>query len=217
MSRLAIHRTLLILLASMMLVPVWAQSKLPYMAMSALVPGSAELALGKTNRGIVLLASDIVAVSAYLKTSYDMDIQSKAYKKYAQHYAGVDPTMPQNHYQVVQEYFSSVDFNKFQEMMARNYFVIYLNDVEAFQNYMAVNTYEGIEAWQWQSSMHWDTYKDMRRKHQRTKINHTLALGIMLLNRAVSVLDIAIINTDGRLHASPHGPDGVLLGYELNF
>jgi hypothetical protein len=217
MSLRTFQRNLLILIVSVMLTPLWAQSKLPYLAMSVLVPGSGELALGKTNRGIVLLSSDLVAVSAYLKTAYDMDQQTKSYKRYAQHYAGVDPSMPQNHYQVVQEYFSSVDFNKFQEMMARNYFVIYLNDVEAFQNYMEANIYEGIEAWHWQSAMHWDTYKDMRRKHQRTKINHTLALGIMLLNRAVSVLDIAIIKTDGRLHASPHGPDGILLGYELNF
>ena len=197
--------------------PLWAQPKLAYIASSALLPGTGELALGKTNRGTALLASELLALSAYVKTASDMDQQKDSYKRYAQHYAGVDAAMPLSHYQVVQDYFSSDDFNKFQDMMARNYFVIYHNDVQAYLDYMNANTYQGQEAWQWQSQMHWESYQDMRKKHQKTKINHTLALGIMLLNRAISVVDVAILNADGGFQARPSGPDGVLLGYELHF
>jgi len=210
-------KLLLTLLLMLSLMPLLAGSKLPYFGMNLVLPGSGELALGKTNKGVALVASDIIAISAYMKTAHDMDLQKGAYKSYAQHYAGVDPTMPLNHYQVVQDYYSSDEFNDFQDMMARNYFVIYHNDVQAYLEYMAANTYTGNESWEWQSQMHWENYQDMRRKHQKTKINHTLALGIMLLNRAIALVDIAITKTDGTVSLRPSGNDGVMLGYELNF
>ncbi|HQQ67387.1 MAG TPA: hypothetical protein PLX77_01030 [Candidatus Cloacimonadota bacterium] len=211
------NRPIILLLLLSLFGTLAAESKLLYLGMSAALPGSGELMLGKTNRGIVLLASEALAMSAFFKTSSDMDAQKSAYKKYAQHYAGVNPNMGQGHYQVVQDYYSSDDFNDFQDMMARNYYVLYLNDVEAYLEYMQANTYTGDETWQWQSQMHWETFKDMRKKHQRTKINHTLALGIMLLNRAISVVDVAVLKTDGRLHASPYGADGIMIGYDLHF
>jgi len=215
------HNTCLKLILPLMLVlfisPLMAQSKFAYIASSAVLPGSGELMLGRTNRGMLLLASDVLAISAFVKTNKDMDDQKDAFRHYAQHYAGVDASMPLSHYQVVQEYYSSDDFNNFQDMMARNYFVLYHNDVQAYLDYMAQNTYQGEETWQWQSQMHWETYQDMRKKHQKTKINHTLALGIMLLNRAISVVDVAILNTNGKLQARPFGPDGVLIGLQMDF
>lgn len=217
MCRRSVLKCILLIVLCSSLLPLLAQPKIVFLGMNALVPGSAELALGNTNRGVALLASELLAFTAYLKTASDMDLQKDAYRSYAHHYAGVDLSLPQSHFQAVQEYYSSEDFNKFQEMMARNYFVIYQNDMEAFQAYMAANSYEGLESWEWQSPLHWETYKDMRRKHQKTKINHTLALGIMLLNRAIGMVDIAILKTDGGLQARPHGADGVLLSYELHF
>jgi hypothetical protein len=206
-----------LLLLAMLFGSLDAQSRLTFIGMSALVPGSGEIALGNTNRGIALLASDIVATYSFFKTSHDMDLQKDAYKNYALHYAGVPTDMPQNHYQAIQDYISSEEFNDFQDMMARNYFVIYLNDIQSYIEYMEANTYTGDETWKWQSAMHWDTYKDMRKRHQRIKINHTLALGVMLLNRAISVVDTAILSKDMHLYASPNGLDGMMLNYEMRF
>jgi len=194
-----------------------AQPRLAYIGMSALLPGSGELALGNTNRGVVLLTSEILAGYSFFKAGRDMELQKDAYKKYAQHYAGVSDNMPDRHYQVIQDYMSSEEFNDFQDMMARNYFYIYLGDEQAYLDYLQANTYTGEESWQWQSSMHFKDYRDMRRRHQRLKINHNLALGIMLLNRAISMVDTALLTRDMNLYATPLGLDGMMLSYEMRF
>ncbi len=211
------HSLILLILALLMSTGLPAQSRLAYVGMSALLPGSGELALGKTNRGLALLASEIVAGYSFFKTNQDMNLQRDAYKNYALHYGGVPRQMPQEHYQVIQEYISSEEFNDFQDMMARNYFIIYHNDEQAYLAYMEANTYTGDESWEWQSPMHWKTYKDMRRKHQKTKINHNLALGVMLLNRAISMIDTAIMSKNTHLYAVPSGLDGMMLNCELRF
>ncbi len=212
--RLSLICILLLLLASGKL---WAQGRLAFIGMSALVPGSAEIAMGKTNRGVTLLLSDVLATYSFFKTDHDMDLQKDSYKQYAFSYAGVPLSMPQNHYQAIQDYISSESFNDFQDMQARNYFVIYHNDVQAYIDYMEANTYTGEESWEWQSAMHWETYIDMRKTHQRIKIKHNLAFGVMLLNRAISVIDTAILSKDMNLFATPHGADGLMLNYEMRF
>ncbi|MCB5261762.1 MAG: hypothetical protein LHW64_02450 [Candidatus Cloacimonetes bacterium] len=196
---------------------LWAQSRMAFIGMSALVPGSAEIAMGKTNRGVALLLSDVLATYSFFKTDKDMDLKKAAYKQYAQSYAGVPLGMPQSQYQVIQDYISSEQFNDFQDLMARNYFVIYHNDVQAYIDYMEANTYTGEESWQWESSRHWETYRNMRNQHQRIMINHNLALGVMLLNRAISVIDTAILSKNINLYARPHGVDGLMLNYEMRF
>lgn len=213
-KRLILMGTLLLLLTSGSL---WAQSRITFIGMSALVPGSAEIAMGKTNRGVALLLSDVLAAYSFFKTDYDMDLKKDAYKRYAFNYAGVPLSMPQKHYQVIQDHISSEEFNDFQDMLARNFFVIYHNDVQGYIDYMAANTYTGEESWEWQSNMHWQTYVDLRKQHQRIKISHNLALGVMLLNRAISVVDTAILSRDMSLYASPHGKDGLMLNYEMRF
>lgn len=196
---------------------LYGQSRFTLIGMSAILPGSGEIALGNTNKGIILLSSELVATYSFFKTDHDMSLQKKAYKNYALHYAGVPLDMPQGHYQAIQEYISSEEYNDFQEMMARNYYLIYYNDIQAYTEYMEANTYTGEESWEWQSAMHWETYKDMRKTHQKIKMNHNLALGIMLLNRAISIIDTAVMSNNTQLYASPNGLDGVMLNYEMRF
>jgi len=57
----------------------------------------------------------------------------------------------------------------------------------------------------------------MRKKHQKTKMNHTLSIGLLLLNRAISVVDTAILNRNMHLYAQPSGLDGMMLNCELRF
>lgn len=208
---------LIVLLLMLSAGGLWGQSRMAFIGMSALVPGSAEIAMGKTNRGVALLLSDVLATYSFFKTDKDMDLKKAAYKQYAQSYAGVPLGMPQSQYQVIQDYISSEQFNDFQDLMARNYFVIYHNDVQAYIDYMEANTYTGEESWQWESSRHWETYRNMRNQHQRIMINHNLALGVMLLNRAISVIDTAILSKNINLYARPHGVDGLMLNYEMRF
>jgi hypothetical protein len=196
---------------------LFAQSRLAYMGMSALLPGSGEIALGNTNRGVVLLASEILATYAFFKTQQDMSLQKDNYKRYAFRYAGVPMDMPQNHYQAVQSYISSQDYNLYLEMIARNYYLITYYNPEGYEEFMAAESFSGDEEWAWQSEMHWQKYTDLRTKHQKTKINHNLALGVMLLNRAISVVDTALLSRKVNLYAQPSGFDGMMLNCEMRF
>nr|MDK2850535.1 hypothetical protein [Candidatus Cloacimonadota bacterium] len=208
---------LLVMLMMFTILSLNAKSKLAYMGLSVLVPGSGELAIGRTNRGLALLSVEILAEYGFFKTDSDMDLQEDSYKRYANIYAGVPIGMPNNHYQVVQNYISSEEYNEFQDMQARNYFYIYQNDEQAYLDYLAANTYTGNESWEWQSEMHFREYREMRRKYQKIKINHNLSLGIMLLNRAISLVDMALITRDMKVYAAPMGLDGMTINYQVRF
>lgn len=177
--------------------------------------------LGSTTRGATLMGVDILAIYAFLQTNNEIDRQRQNYMDYAELFAGVPNGMPRSQYQAIQDYVSSDYYNDIQEMMARNYYLIYNYEPAEFDAYMIRNTYTGIEAWQWDTQEHWNTYKNMRVRHQRTKMSHNFALGIMLLNRCVSAIDSAILSRDkdsgGALYFSPIENEGLMLNYQLKF
>ncbi|HNQ43410.1 MAG TPA: hypothetical protein PKI59_03235 [Candidatus Cloacimonadota bacterium] len=217
-----VRKALLLIVAVSNIGFVRAKTFVPKPLMSAIIPGSGEIALGHYTKGIILLTSEAIALNAFITTDKSMSLQQTAYKNYAFKYAGVPLGMPQNHYQYVQDYISSEYFNNFQEMMARNHYLIYYNDPQAFADYMAENTFTGEEQWEWRSSEHWQKYQTLRREHQKTKMNHNLALGVMLLNRAVSVIDTAISGSKARnqsyqVYFTPSAQDGLMLNCGINF
>lgn len=194
-----------------------AQPKIAYIGMSAVLPGSGEIARGHSHRGAALLASDILALSAFLKTDSQINAQERAFQDYATHYAGLNPNRTKSYYQAMQNYYSSADYNEYVEMVLRNKYLIDTYDPDTYAAEMAKYCFTETESWRWQSPRHWEYYKSLRRKQQKSRMNHNLALGIMLFNRAVSVLDNAILKGPGQLQAAPCGADGISLGYEINF
>lgn len=211
------HRFVLVLMLYLFGGALFAQSRFAYIGMSALVPGSGEIAMGKTNRGLFLLSSEIIAAYSFFKTDQDMNLQKNRYKRYANEYAGVPLDSPQGHYQYVQEYISSDDYNEYIEMVVRNDYLISNYDPVSYAETIAAESFSGDEQWEWQSIEHWQTYNSMRRKHQKMKINHNLALGIMLLNRAISIVDTALLSRNMNIYAGLSGYDGVSLNCELRF
>jgi hypothetical protein len=201
--------------------PLLALPKLGYAAASLALPGSGEFLLGETTRGATMLGVDIVSLYAFFATNKEIDRQMDNYMQYANIYAGVPLGMPQSQYQAVQDYISSDFFNDRQEMMARNYFLITYYDPAAYAEYLAANTYNGIESWEWQSEAEWNEYKSMRTRVQHTKMSHNLVLGIMLLNRTISAIDSALLSrkndSAGTVYFSPSGAEGIMLNYQLNF
>lgn len=202
-------------------IPLIALPRIAYLGMSAALPGSGELLLGKTTRGAILMGADIIALSSLLATDKQVDDLTASYKQYASVYAGVPINNNDRYYQHIQQYFSSDEFNRFQEMMARNYFLIYQYAPDQFNEYIAANTYAADEAWQWQSTEHHKHYKQVRASRQKAKMYNNLSLGIMILNRAISVIDVAFISGKTKqqtpLYFSVEGRDGLMLNYRLDF
>ncbi|MDD2228602.1 MAG: hypothetical protein PHY48_04225 [Candidatus Cloacimonetes bacterium] len=213
--------SLLVLLLLLCLIPLTAVPRIVYSGASLILPGSGELLLGETTRGATLLGIDLVSLYAFFATQNEIDLQRRSYMKYAEVYAGVPYDMPRNHYQDIQEFPSSDYYNELQETVLRNYYLIYNYDPAAFTQNMQEYLYSGDETWNWQTAANWKEYKNMRARHQRTKMSHNLALSIMLLNRAVSAIDSAILSgklhEHGTLYFSPSGKEGLMLNYQIGF
>jgi len=199
--------------------PLFGLPRIAYSAASLALPGSGELLLGERTRGGILLGADLLSIYAFSKTGTEINRQRDTYKQYALLYAGVPLNMPQNHYQAIQNYPSSDYYNDIQEMMARNYYLIYNYDPAAYEDYLSRNTYQGNEAWNWQTDAAWQEYKNQRVRHQRTKMSHNLALGIMLFNRVFSSIDSALLSgkKHGTVYLSPMGQEGAMLNYRIDF
>lgn len=215
-------RIAIVLLVLSLALPLAAQPRIAYVGMSTVLPGSAELVLGKTTRGGVMIAADLIAILAW--TGYGNDVKdfTNGYKLYASQYAGVPVNNNDRYYQHIQQYYGSSDFNAFQEMMARNYYLIYNYDPESFAEYLANNLYTDDEGWQWQSPEHQQQFKSIRRKRQKAKMYQNLALGALILNRAVSAVDALFLSGKSEHTQLPVffsvSPDrALLINYSLEF
>ena len=198
-----------------------ALPKIAYVGMSAALPGSGELMLGRPVRGGILLGEDLVKIAEFIGNGNEVDDITRSYKQYENVYAKATLSDNDQYYQHIQQYDSSASFNAYQEMMARNYFLIYYYDPAGYEEYMQNNTYSADEAWDWQSSQQHAHYKSLRIDRQKTKMYHNLCLGVLILNRAVSMIDTAFISKDSGgdtpIYFTPTKELGLMLNYRLEF
>ncbi len=213
---------ILVLIALLLVVlPLSALPKIAYLGMSAALPGSGEIALGKSTRGGIMLTTDLLALTAWLATGREITNLGNSALSYAQIYAGSPEGMPESYYQGLQNYLSSDEYNQLQILEARNYYLIYNYDPAGYEAYLAANTYPDDEAWSWQSAEHQEHYRSLRFRAQTTKMYRSLSLGVMLLNRAISLIDVALISRDPdaptALYFTPLREGGLMLNYRLEF
>ncbi len=203
------------------IVPLAALPKLSYSAASAILPGTGELALGKTTRGAFMLSTDILVWSSFFALEKEKDNLTDTYKQYAVVYAGAKSGMPESYYQNLQNYISSDDFNRYEELFARNYYLIYSYNPEGYEEYILANTYSDEESWSWQNQTYQDHYKKLRRRTQKAKIYQNLSIGALVLNRVVSVIDVSLINKKTNrplsIYFTPTSNNGLMFNVQLEY
>lgn len=203
------------------IVPLAALPKLSYSAASAILPGTGELALGKTTRGAFMLSTDILVWSSFFALEKEKDNLTDTYKQYAVVYAGAKSGMPESYYQNLQNYISSDDFNRYEELFARNYYLIYSYNPEGYEEYILANTYSDEESWSWQNQTYQDHYKKLRRRTQKAKIYQNLSVGALVLNRVVSVIDVSLINKKTNrplsIYFTPTSNNGLMFNVQLEY
>lgn len=203
------------------IVPLAALPKLSYSAASAILPGTGELALGKTTRGAIMLSTDILVWSSFFALEKEKDNLTDTYKQYAVVYAGAKSGMPESYYQNLQNYISSDDFNRYEELFARNYYLIYSYNPEGYEEYILANTYSDEESWSWQNQTYQDHYKKLRRRTQKAKIYQNLSIGALVLNRVVSVIDVSLINKKSNrplsIYFTPTSNNGLMFNVQLEY
>jgi hypothetical protein len=211
-----------LLLALLLLaLPLAALPKAASIGLSAILPGTGEIIEGKTIRGSLLLGEDLIALTGYWATGRQRNDLISSYQLYARTYAGIPDNMDDNYYQYIQQYISSEEFNRYLELDARNYYLIYSYDPEGYASYITANAITDDQAWSWQNPGYQDHYRTLRRDAQKAKMNQNLCLGIIILNRVISVIDVALISRDHNketsLYFSPLNNNGLMLNYSLEF
>ncbi|MDY0111843.1 MAG: hypothetical protein RBR57_02860 [Candidatus Syntrophosphaera sp.] len=214
-------KRLIFFLLILSIVPLAALPKLSYSAASAILPGTGELALGKTTRGAIMLSTDILVWTSFFALEKEKDNLTDTYKQYAVVYAGAKSGMPESYYQNLQNYISSDDFNRYEELFARNYYLIYSYNPEGYEEYILANTYSDEESWSWQNQTYQDHYKKLRRRTQKAKIYQNLSIGALVLNRVVSVIDISLINKKTNrplsIYFTPTSNNGLMFNVQLEY
>lgn len=215
----AVLRSLLLLLI-VCPVSLIALPRIAYVGMSGILPGSGEISLGKVNRGAVFMSADLVSIALFAQTKKDITDLDNSYRELAGAYAGAATNVGGNYFQHLQNWRSSDEFNRYQQMMARNYFLISNYDPAAYDAYIAANTYSDDEAWAWENDSQWSQYRKTRTKYQEAKLYNNMVLGTLLLNRIVSMLDVVFIKNQvgtQNLYFSPDNNLGLRINYQMEF
>ncbi len=188
---------------------------------SALLPGAGQLYAGSQTRAGAFLAAE--AALWFGKTRFEAEKKwtEDSYKKYAVTIAGADPNTSSSKYNVMQSYISSDAYNQEIILKARNYFILINNDPESYQQYLAENLYTGNETWDWKSEANRLEFKDMRNRRQKYILYSNFAFSALLINRLVSVIDVAKVTKNYNRHQVYAVPDpngkGLSLNYEYRF
>jgi len=215
------HRFLLVLLVLVLLTPVMAQTVSVRRAVfySALVPGLGEMYAGNTNKGAFFVGVEAAILFGSYRLEQERDWKIDDSQRYAEVYAGVPEGSSDDVYRRIQSYYCSDDYNEQYLRDGRNYYLIYKNDPDAYDEYVAANIYTGDETWEWQSEETWRHYQTLRKEKQDLEVYAKFAFGAMLVNRVISIVDAA---RTARAHNRYVGslsvqPDVRRSGFSLNY
>jgi hypothetical protein len=152
-----------------------------------------------------------------------------SYEQYAYSKAGVPRNSDSDYYQLIQNFYSSDQYNEDVYLFARN---IYLSanspyyDPDEYEEYLSNYLIPPEQAWDWQNTSNWMEYRELRSDKQDLEIFTKFTLAAAIINRFVSVLDTFVSsrrilrsNRDlGHLSITPDWKNkGFKLNYEIKF
>lgn len=163
------------------------------MLMSAVLPGSGEIYNGNIARGIFFITTDMVILFNANRYNNEVNWLTDSYKEFANTKADIPTNKNSQYYELMHKWRSSDEYNRYHEMLARNYFLLVNYDPESYNAYVLSHSYTGENAWNWQSNKDWTKYKNIRKDKQTMLMNKKLAIGAAIANRVISVFDSAIL------------------------
>jgi hypothetical protein len=190
---------------------------------SLAVPGSGHLYLKDYNKGGIYLGAELAIILSYLRLDAEKNWKINTYQQFAQNNAGLNSDSPDFIYQKAQDYMSLEDYNNDVIQTARNYFLIGLEDKDAYETYLNNNLLPEENNWNWENTQDWQKYKDLRREKQDLEIYANFAIAAAILNRIVSTIDAMVTSNyvKEKLNNLSVKPDlqkkGMQVSYEINF
>ena len=196
------------------------------MLYSALVPGLGEMYTQNYSKGAIFLAAETAIIFSYFRMQSERDWAINSYKQYAFSVVGVPKDMDDAHYQLIQNYKSSEEYNDDIIRDARNYFLIYNTDPEGYEAYLEAHLIPEENSWRWDNNVEWFKYINLRLKKQDYEIYSNFAFAAAILNRIISVIDSAVEVKKlkrseqylGKLSVQPDwNKKGMKINYEYRF
>ena len=190
------------------------------MLMSAFIPGSGQMYLGKNTRAGVFLAVDMMNILSLIRFEKEKVNLTESSKLFAFSKAGLNMNATDDIYLLAHNHRSSDDYNRHIEMQARNWYIIVHNDPEGFHEYMERNYIH--DSWEFKTEADFQDYRKIRNDKQNFEIYANFAIGAMIINRVISVIDAAVqtnkINNSGQLYTVPDfNAKGISVVYEYKF
>lgn len=159
---------------------------------SLLIPGYGQFYTGNLTKAGLHLTADLLIFAAYFRLGDEINNYTSFYKNYAEHYAGVQGKKPDYYYQMIQNYKSSDDYNSEIILAARNWFLIYQNNPDAYYAYLDRNLIKEDDFWEWENQSSWNLYRKKRNDKQQMEIYRNFAIGALFLNRFISIIDATV-------------------------
>lgn len=193
---------------------------------SAVIPGLGELYLKEYNKAVFFFGAEAAIIFSYLRLKSETDWAIDSYMQFAYAKTDVPKNSDDSYYQIIQDYISSDNYNESIIRDARNYFLIYMNDPLAYEEYLEKYLVPEDMEWNWQNNTNWLKYKELRRDKQDLELYAKFTFAAAILNRIVSVIDTAIsakkINKTGKSYGElSFNPDwdkkGIKVNYEFHF
>ncbi|MBN2460326.1 MAG: hypothetical protein JXB60_01865 [Candidatus Cloacimonetes bacterium] len=193
---------------------------------SALIPGTGELYTRQYTKAGIFLCAELTIILSYFRLHQETNWAIRSYEQYAYTKAGVSLHSPENLYQLIQNYFNSDIYNQGVELYARNRYLIWDYNPQAYQEYLDMYLIGEDQAWDWQTENYWNKYRDMRSDKQDLEIYTKFTFAAAILNRLISIIDTLIstrkINRSeeyyGKLSIQPDWiKRGMVINYEYRF
>ena len=196
------------------------------MLYSAILPGLGEIYTKNPTKAGFFLGAEFAILFSYFRFKTETEWKIDSYEQFAFVNAGIPQNSSDVLYQNAQDYISSEEYNERIILAARNYFLIYYNDEEAYEEYLSYHLIPEEEGWDWENNKNWSKFQKLRRQKQDLEIYSNFAVAGLILNRLVSILDSAISAKKynkqnqyyGKLYVAPVWENkGLKIGYEYKF
>ena len=197
--------------------------------MSAAVPGLGELYTKQYSKAGIFLCTEMLIIYSYLRFDAQTQWAINSYEQFAYSKVGIPLNSSSNYYQLIQNYYSSDQYNEGVYMDARNYYLSANSpyyDPETYEEYLANHLIPPDQEWDWQNNANWMEYRERRGEKQDLEIYSKFTIAAALINRIVSVLDTFISSKRilrdqrkyGQLSVLPDWKQkGFIINYEIKF
>jgi hypothetical protein len=179
------------------------------MLASALLPGMGEMMMGKRDKAKAFFIAEAAIWFLYGSMTIYARKYRTASRTYAAHHANANIKNDEEYFDLVERYHSADLYN---EYVLRDAIDLFPGDYERQQEYLRENGFFGEDKWRWESTDKRLHYWYLRRTMRDALRKVSYATGLLIVNRIISMIDIALFT---RIEVDGQGGKGVGLKFKF--